>query len=332
MVKRFGVLLLALVVLVSFVGSASAAKVIKIANYFPAENFANKVLYETFKPMVEKETNGELEIQVYPNSQLGAEQEFVEGVQLGTIEMAMTGNLWENTVDIFKLLQLPYLVNSYEHADEVFNGPIGQKVYKHLDPLGVKILGAFPRGFRVISNNKKPINSMDDCKGVKMRVWQGEVIIKLMQGFGFSTVVMPMSEVFTALQQGVVEGQDNPLETSYYSGWYDVQKYVAITNHIFGFQYFVVNQKFWDGLTDSQKAAINKAVSVSIKEITEATKKGDAELVRLTEEKGLKVTYPDLAPFRQAAVPIIEEFLKKTPDAEPIYREIVEAGKKYEKK
>jgi len=332
MMKRSGVLFLALVVLVSFVGSASAAKVIKIANYFPAENFANKVLYETFKPMVEKETNGELEIQVYPNSQLGAEQEFVEGVQLGTIEMAMTGNLWENTVDIFKLLQLPYLVNSYEHADEVFNGPIGQKVYKHLEPLGVKILGAFPRGFRVISNNKKPINSMDDCKGIKMRVWQGEVIIKLMQGFGFSTVVMPMSEVFTALQQGVVEGQDNPLETSYYSGWYDVQKYVAITNHIFGFQYFVVNQKFWDGLTDSQKEAINKAVAVSIKEITEATKKGDAELIRLTEEKGLKVTYPDLAPFRQAAVPIIEEFLKKTPDAEPIYREIVEAGKKFEKK
>ncbi len=86
------------------------------------------------------------------------------------------------------------------------------------------------------------------------------------------------------------------------------------------------------GLTDSQKEAINKAVAVSIKEITEATKKGDAELIRLTEEKGLKVTYPDLVPFRQAAVPIIEEFLKKTPDAEPIYREIVEAGKKFEKK
>ena len=329
MKSRFSTVFLAFVILMAFVGTASAAKVIKIANYFPAENFANKVLYETFKPMVEKETKGELEIQVYPNSQLGAEQEFVEGVQLGTIEMAMTGNLWENTVDIFKLLQLPYLVKNYEHADEVFNGPIGQEVYKHLDPLGVKILGAFPRGFRVISNNKKPINSMDDCKGIKMRVWQGEVIIKLMQGFGFSTVVMPMSEVFTALQQGVVEGQDNPLETSYYSGWYDVQKYVALTNHIFGFQYFVVNQKFWDTLTESQQAAINKAVEISIKEITEDTKKGDEELVRLTEEKGLEVTRPDLTPFRKAAEPINEEFLKQNPEAEPIYRKIVEAGEKY---
>ncbi len=317
--------------IVAFSSMAFAATTLKIANYFPADHPANVVLNDIFKANVESKSNGSLKVQIFPNNQLGAEQEFVEGVQLGTIEMALTGNLWENTVDLFKLLQLPYMFNSYEHADAVFNGPIGEEIYKSLEPLGVKILGAFPRGFRVISNNKKPINSFEDCKGIKMRVWQGEVIIKLMQGFGFSTVVMPMSEVFTALQQGVVHGQDNPLMTSYYSGWYDVQKYVAMINHIFGFQYFVINQKVWDKLTAEEQTIVYDATMASIAEIDKRTREEDELVLQKTIDKGLEVTYPDLKPFIESTEPIIADYIKSCPEAAPFVEQIREIGKKFEK-
>ncbi|MDD4586472.1 MAG: TRAP transporter substrate-binding protein DctP, partial [Aminobacterium colombiense] len=102
--------------IVAFSSMAFAATTLKIANYFPADHPANVVLNDIFKANVESKSNGSLKVQIFPNNQLGAEQEFVEGVQLGTIEMALTGNLWENTVDLFKLLQLPYMFNSYEHA------------------------------------------------------------------------------------------------------------------------------------------------------------------------------------------------------------------------
>jgi tripartite ATP-independent transporter DctP family solute receptor len=331
MMKFVRTMILTALVMVMCSSMAFAATTLKIANYFAVDHPANKVLAEVFKPMVEAKTNGSLQVQVFPNNQLGAEQEFVEGVQLGTIEMALTGNLWENTVDLFKLLQLPYMFNSYEHADAVFNGPIGEKIYESLKPLGVKILGAFPRGFRVISNNKKPINSIEDCKGIKIRVWQGEVIIKLMQGFGFSTVVMPMSEVFTALQQGVVHGQDNPLMTSYYAGWYDVQKYVAMTNHIFGFQYFVINQKVWDKLSAEEQAAVNEATKASIAEITKLTKAEEKDVLQKTIDKGLEVTYPDLKPFVESAQPIIDSYVKSCPEAAPFIEQIREVGKQFEK-
>jgi len=330
--KRFmRIAMLATILTVAFSGFALAATTLKIANYFPVDHPANQVLNDVFKAQIESKSNGSLKVQIFPNSQLGAEQEFVEGVQLGTIEMALTGNLWENTVDLFKLLQLPYMFNSYEHADAVFNGPIGEKIYESLKPLGVKILGAFPRGFRVVSNNKQPINSIKDCKGIKMRVWQGEVIIKLMQGFGFSTVVMPMSEVFTALQQGVVHGQDNPLMTSYFSGWYDVQKYVAMTNHIFGFQYFVVNQKVWDKLSVEEQSIVMDATKASIAEITRLTKEQEKDVLQKTIDKGLEVTYPDLKPFVESAQPIIANYIKSCPEAEPFVNEIREIGKQFEK-
>ncbi|NLK30345.1 MAG: TRAP transporter substrate-binding protein, partial [Aminobacterium colombiense] len=151
------------------------------------------------------------------------------------------------------------------------------------------------------------------------------------QGFGFSTVVMPMSEVFTALQQGVVHGQDNPLMTSYYSGWYDVQKYVAMTNHIFGFQYFVINQKVWDKLTAEEQTIVYDATMASIAEIDKRTREEDELVLQKTIDKGLEVTYPDLKPFIESTEPIIADYIKSCPEAAPFVEQIREIGKKFEK-
>ena len=124
----------------------AGARTLKIANYYAVDHPVNQALNTKFKPMVGAETK--IQVQIYPNNQLGAEQEFIEGVQLGTIEMAMTGNMWENTVPQFRIMQLPYMFVNFAHADAVLNGPVGENIYKYLKPLGVKVLASFPNGFR----------------------------------------------------------------------------------------------------------------------------------------------------------------------------------------
>jgi len=308
-------LVMALILIVSGLASATT---LKIANYYAVDHPVNVALNEVFKATVEEATD--LKVQIYPNNQLGDEQEFIEGVQLGTIEMAVTGNMWENTIPAFRLIQVPYVFKSYEHADAVLNGPIGEEIYKYLEPLNVKVLGSFPNGFRTISNNKRAINSLADTKGIKLRVYQGDTIINLMKLLGFDVVVMNMSEIFTALQQGVVDGQDNSLVTSYYAGYYDVQKYVAITNHIYGPGYLVVNNDVWNKLSPTEREIINKAASDTMSNILEAVMSQESDVIEKITAKGLEVTYPDLAPFKEAAKPVLENYLKEFPE----YRTIVD--------
>lgn len=302
---------------------------LKIAHYYAAEHPVNQALLDVFKAKVEKETNGEVKVEVYPNNQLGNEQEYIEGIQLGTVEMGATGNMWENTIPQFRLMQMPYMFVNYKHADAVLNGPIGEKIYKYLEKLNVKVLASFPNGFRVVSNNKKAINSIDDTKGIKLRVFEGKTIIAEMKALGFSTVVMPLSEVFTALQQNVVDGQDNPLSTSYYAGMYDVQKYVAITNHMYSPGYIVINNDVYNKLSDNAKKVIKEAAHETTSAILTAVEKQQDDIIKDITAKGVEVTNPDLKPFKQKVEPIIGEYLKEQPELKDVVDEINKLGEEY---
>lgn len=327
--KALRTVTLALILVGLLGGAVSAATTLKVANYYAADHPVNKVMNEQFRPQVEERTQGRVKVQVYPNNQLGAEQEFIEGVQLGTIEMAMTGNMWENTVPQFRIMQLPYMFVNYDHADAVLNGPIGARLYKYLEPLSVKILASFPNGFRCVSNNKRAIRSIDDTAGIKLRVFQGETIIKEMKALGFSTVVMPISEVFTAMQQGVVDGQDNPLATAYYSGWYEIQKYVAITNHMYSPGYIAINLGVWNRLSAADRKVVEQAAVAAAKAIREAVEEQTAQIVKDITAKGVVVTRPNLKPFIERVKPIVGEFIKQYPDTAPVVEDIEQLGQRY---
>jgi tripartite ATP-independent transporter DctP family solute receptor len=299
---------------------------VKIAHMYAADHPVNVSLQEKFVKMVDEKTNGKFKIELYPSNQLGDVQEQTEGVQLGTIEMTLVGNLWENTIPAFRINQMPYMFDNYEHAYEVLNGPIGQKIYDYLKEFDVNILASFPNGFRVISNSKRAINSVEDCKGIKLRVFEGKTIIDQMNGLGFDTVVMAFGEVFTALQQKVIDGQDNPLATAYYAGFYDVQDYIAITNHMYSPGYVAVNMGFWDSLSAEEQKIFNEASKATVDEILRLTKEQDEEIIKAVEEKGVQVTYPEAKEFRAAAQPIIDEYLKENPDMKEIIDEIRAAG------
>lgn len=302
---------------------------IKIANYYAVEHPVNIKLKDVFKKNVEEKTNGSIKIEIYPNNQLGDEQEYIEGVQTGSIQMAMSGNLWENTVPEFRVMQMPYMFMNYDHADEVLNGPIGESIYKYLEPLNVKVLASFPNGFREISNNIRPINTIEDTKGINLRVFEGETIIKLMKNLGFKTTVMSMAEVFTSLQQGVVDGQDNPLSNSYYSGYYEAQKFVAITNHMYSPGYVVINNDVWKGLTTEEQTILKEAAQETADQIKISVKELDQEITESIKKQGIVVTYPELQPFIEKSAPIIEEYIDKYPQLKDPIKQIQESGKKY---
>lgn len=302
--------------------SNTETKTIKVANYYATDHPVNVNLTEIFKKKVEEETNGQVVVEIYPNNQLGDEQEFVEGVQIGTVEMAMTGNLWENTVPEFRLMQMPYMFLNYDHADAVANGEIGEEIYEYLKPLGVKVLGSFPNGFRVVSNNIRPINSVDDTSGINLRVFEGETIINLMQALGFETTVMSISELFTSLQQGVVDGQDNPLATSFYSGFYDVLDHVAITNHMYSPGYMVINGEVWESLSDEQQQIVESAAKDTVAKIKNDVESQDQDIIDQITEKGVEVTYPELDGFVKKAKPMTDEFVSEYPHTQGIVDQI----------
>ncbi|TZE82773.1 TRAP transporter substrate-binding protein [Calorimonas adulescens] len=296
---------------------------IKFATYFPPDHPQNVALREVFKKQVEEKSNGSIKVEIYDNNQLGDEKTFTEGVRMGTIEMGLPGLIQGESLPKLNILQFSYLFDSYEHAIKVLkNEEIMNKVTEGMTEMGTRPLAYSVNGFRVVSNSKHPINAIDDTKDIKLRVPQNQIFIDSLSALGFSTVTMPMTELFTALQQKTVDGQENPAVTLYTSGWYEVQPYLAITNHIFGPNIYVINEKFWQSLTPEQQQIISDAAKASADYEINLFLEQEKDILKTLNEKGIEITYPDLEPFREASQPVYEKWYKQYPDIKPIVEEI----------
>lgn len=315
--------------LVFAAGRTEQATTLKVANYFASDHPLNKNLEEVFKKTVEAETN--LVVEIYPANQLGAEPEFTEGVMIGNIEMAVTGNMWEMYNEEISFVQLPYIFSSMDHAYDTMNGELGKLVYKELfRPIGIEVLGFFSQGGRALSNNVRPINTPADTRGITMRTWQGTTIIEIMERLGFNVTVMSMDELFTALQQGVVDAQDNPISATYHQGWFEVLDYVSVTNHIISPNYFVINAKLFDGLSDSDQEVIARAAAMTTEKTHQDILNDEQRIVDLIQDQmGVQVVYPDVVPFMEKVLPMIDDFKNKFPDVRNLIEEIQESGKSY---
>ncbi|KJE26562.1 TRAP transporter solute receptor, DctP family protein [Geobacillus kaustophilus] len=240
-------------------GQSGGAKVIKVANYFAEEHPQNIALREKFKKIVEEKSGGSLKVQIYPNSTLGAEKEFYDGVRNGTIEMGIPGLIMQNDIPKMGVPEWPFLFKDFEHVKKVLNGPIGKEIAKDLEKKhGVVPLAWSANGFRMFSANRT-IDSMDDFEGLRMRMPNIPNYITIGKLLGTNVTPMPISEVFTALEQKVVDGQDNPIATLRASGWYEVQTDVLESKHMFSPNIYVINKKFWDSLTKEQQTIIQEA-------------------------------------------------------------------------
>ena len=216
---------------------------------------------EHFKKLAEEGTRGRVKVELYPNSMLYKDKEEMEALQLGAVQMLAPapGKFGPLGVKEFEVLDLPYLFDNMAMAERVTQGPVGQQLLKKLDARGISGLAFWDNGFRVFTSNK-PVRRPTDLKGQKIRIQSSKVTESQMRDVGSLPQVMAFSELYQALQTGVVDGQENPVTHVYTQKFYEVQKYMTLTNHTYHGYVVIANKKFWEGLPPDIRSALTAAL------------------------------------------------------------------------
>ena len=251
-------------------------------------------------------------IDIFPNAALGDERANIEDLQMGTLDIAVssTGPLG-NFVQDFLILDLPFLFKDYAHAHAVLDGEIGQALSAKLDDIGV-VGGAFwENGFREMTNSKRPINSVADCAGLKLRCMENQVHMDAFTALGMDPTPMAWSEVFTALQQGVIDGQENPIAVIYSNKVYEAQEHLAITNHVYSPAMILFSKTVFEGLDPAYQTALMEAAQEAAAFERSACEDSEADQIAEMEAAGMKVTRPDTAEFQAAMAPVYEKYAEQ---------------------
>ena len=291
---------------------ATAQTTLRI-NIAIAQNSHYGVAIDTFAREVEKRTGGHYRIQTFYSGALGAERESVEGVQLGTLDLTLTstGPL-PNFVPEVAILDIPFLFRDYAHARAVLDGPIGQELLAKFPPKGMIGLAWAENGFRHMTNSKHPVNQPEDLKGLKMRTMENPIHIEAYRQFGILPTPMAFTEVFTALQQGTVDGQENPLSVITSAKLDQVQKYLSLTGHVYSPAIFLMNKPQWDKMSDSDKQAFVDAAKEGVKVNRARVDEDERRAVADLRGKGMNVVENlDKARFQAVLAPVYADFGKR---------------------
>src|SRR6266478_4280958 len=311
-------------------GPASAQSPIVIKfSHVVASDTPKGLAADKFKELAEKYTNGKVKVEVYPNSQLYKDKEELEALQLGAVQMLAPSNSKFGPIGVkeFEVFDLPYILPDLTTLRKVTDGPLGAKLLKLLDAKGMTGLAYWDNGFKQMSANKKLLTPAD-YRGVKFRIQSSKVLEAQFRALGSIPQVMAFSEVYQALQTGVVDGQENTWSNIYTQKMHEVQKYITNTNHGYIGYVVVTNKKFWDSLPADVRAQCEKAMKEataygngqSAKEnedaLAEIRKSGKTEIVTLTPaqdaamRKAMEPVYKDVA--GRVGQPLIDEFIKVT--------------------
>ena len=302
---------LALAALLAATG-AQAQTVLKIG-YATAATSHYGVGSTVFCEEMEKGTQGRYKCQQFPNSALGGEREQIEAVQLGTQDIVntSTGPLG-NFVPEVKIVDIPFLFRDYDHARKVMDGPIGQDLQKKMEAKGLINLAWTENGFRHMTNSKRAINQAADANGLKMRTMENKVHMEGYKTFGILPTPMAWPEVFTALQQGTVDGQENPIPVILSAKLSQVQKHLSLTNHVYSPAVLIVSPSIWNKLSDADKKvfseAAKKGAAAQRKKVNDDEANGIAEL----KKDGMQVVEQvNGESFRKAVAPAYAQYAKE---------------------
>ncbi|MFO1312900.1 MAG: TRAP transporter substrate-binding protein [Burkholderiales bacterium] len=267
---------------------------------------------EYFKKLVEERSKGRVKVEVFPNSSLFKDGEEMEALQLGSVQMlapslAKFGPLGAREFEVF---DLPYIFDDYQELHKVTEGPVGAALFKKLDSKGIVGLAYWDNGFKVMSANK-PIRGPGDYKGLKMRIQSSKVLGDQMKALGAIPQVMAFSEVYQALQTGVVDGTENPPSNFYTQKMQEVQKYLALTNHGYLGYAVIANKKFWDGLPADIRAILEGAMKEATKYANDIAKKENDDALEAVRKTGkteiITLTAEQKAALKKALVSVHKE-------------------------
>lgn len=263
-----------------------------------------------FKKALEATSKGSIEVQLFPNRQLGDEKPMMEGMRFGTVDAAIITNAVVAQLEPgFQLNDLPFLYASEAQARKVLDGSVGAELGKRLEAKGITVLGFMEAGFRNMINNKKPVRTPADVAGVKYRVMQNPVFIDMFQSLGGSAVPMAWGETFTAVQQGAIDGLELPLAFIDSLKVYEVTKYLSQTNHTYTTLELLIGNRALARLSAEQRAAVKQAAVQAVAEQRKASLENAQQMVTVLRGKGMQVnTVDDPAAFRKAVAPVYEKF------------------------
>ena len=309
---RMGASALALALAAGFSASAMAVTTMRISISIP-QNSHQGVAIDAFAKEVEKRTEGRYKIQPFYSSSLGAEREATEAVQLGTQELTFTSTgPIPNFVPEVKILDVPFLFRDYTHARAVLDGPIGQELLQKFDARGIKALAWGENGFRHMTNSKRSVSAPEDLKGLKMRTMENPVHVQAYKGFGIIPTPMAFSEVFTALQQGTVDGQENPLSVITSAKFDQVQKHLTLTGHVYSPCVFLMNKGAFDKLSAADKTAFLEAAKEGVKANRMRVDSDEKMAVADLRAKGMNVVEQvDKTRFQSTLTPVYADFEKQ---------------------
>jgi TRAP-type transport system periplasmic protein len=296
-------------------------RLVKIGlTHSPSHSFTQGL--EVFAALLEEKTNGRYKTRIYHSAQIGNEKELQEMLTIGSLEMAVTGIL-NNYEPLFAVFELPFLYRDRDHALRVNTSDIVSDVSASLNDKGIKLLGFYENGFRNISNSVRPINVPDDLRGLMIRTPENQAQIETMRALGAIPTPMSFSELYTALLQGVVDGQENPLQNIWYGRLYEAQKYIAITRHIYNSVYVSASYRFWMSLPEEDREIFRECVLESSIWQMDYMEVLDEELIKRMEKEGVEFTWPDRDLFEQASMAAYDALFRQFgPRAEEIVRRI----------
>jgi TRAP-type transport system periplasmic protein len=270
---------------------------------------------------------GKVKVLTYGSSQLGGDKEMVQKLKLGTLDMALPSTVMTSEVDLFGLFELPYIVKDRAHMARIEKDVFWPSLAPEAEKKGLKILAVWENGYRHITNNKHPIKVPADLKGIKLRVPEGKWRVKMFQEYGANPSPMKFSELFTALQTGVMDGQENPLTQIYSAKLQEVQKYLSLSGHVYTPAYLVVGSKKFATLPADVRKVLEDTAKETQAFVYATAVKEDTELLNKLKQAGMQVNEVDKNAFIAASKSIYDDFGKEVAGAKPLIDKAVALGK-----
>jgi tripartite ATP-independent transporter DctP family solute receptor len=263
----------------------------------------------------------------FGSSQLGGDAEMIQKLKLGTLDMALPSTVMSSQVDLFGVFEMPYIVKDRAHMARIEKEIFWTKLEPEAGKKGLKVLAVWENGVRHVSNGKRPIKVPADLQGIKLRVPEGKWRVKMFQAYGANPSPMKFSELFTALQTGVMDGQENPFTQIYSAKLQEVQKYLSLTGHVYTPAYLTVGKTKWESLPPDVRKILEDTAKETQAYVYEQAALDDADLLAKLKQGGMQVNDVDKEAFINASKPIYEEFGKEVPGAKEVIDRAVALGK-----
>lgn len=307
--------------------AAFAATKIKVA-VVTKPGSAQNIVAQKFKELIEERSDKAFTVKVYHSASLGNETEILQQVQMNTIQMGIiTGGPFDTFDPIVRVINYPFLFKDNAQADKILDGPLGQEILTSLESSGFKGLSFSENGFRNLTNNKRGVNTPDDVKGLKVRVMSSAIHKAIWQALGANPTPMPWP-IYTELEQGVIDGQENPLWVMEVYKFYEIQKYLSLTRHVYSYHIDVASLKWWKTLNKKDQDMIQTAMYDAALYQRHDNRSKDAARLQLLKDKGMQVIEnPDVAAFRAKVADLKDMDLYKETQVQAMLKKMMSAVK-----